>query len=149
MNEFSTFSFWISLVGTLVGIAGFVITCITLKNTADIKTNIYKKRLCRQSLTELEIAVKDMEGRIGYINKDKIIDKVEFVKQFSSVIESLNGLRIIFSKGQEEQFEKIRTTYNSLVDKENESAIEQLNFLSALKQFCIQIITYYKENDYE
>lgn len=142
-------SFWVSVVGTGIGIISLIFTFITLKNTRDIKTNMYKKRILKQSIASLENAVKDIGGRIGYINRDKIIDKIDFVKEFSPIIVLLGGLKFIFSKNQKKQLNSICTTYNNIVTQNKESAIEQLNFLTALKQFCIQIIIYYKENDYE
>lgn len=143
------FSFWISVIGTLIGAISLVFTCITLKNTKDIKKNMYKKRLIKQSVASLEIAVKDIEGRMRYINKDKCINQIDFVKEFSPVMALLEDLKILLSSKQKKQLKIIKETYNKIEGKDEEAAVEQLNFLTKLRQYCNQIITYYKENDYE
>ena len=149
MNEFTTWSFWISAIGTLLGIVSLVITFITWKNTTDIKTNMYKQRLKKQAIAELKSKIGDIEGRIGYINKEKIIDRNSFVSEFFAIIELLSDLSVIFTRKQKNKLEKLRKTYNSLVNSRSISPVVQLEFLTSLKQFCNQIVTYYKENDNE
>ena len=146
MNEFSTYSFWISLIGTMAGIISLCISIITMKNTEDIKTVMYKKKLQNQLLTELPVYEKEIEGRISYLNKDKTIDKIAFAKQFEPIILFLRDTNEILSKKQQKQLQKIRNKYDNIIEKDDVSSMEQLQFLLELKQFCDKLIICFKEN---